>query len=43
MRYADVYNAWKTDPEGFWMEQANAIDWVKAPTKALNDSNAPLY
>lgn len=25
------------------MQAANAIDWDKAPTKALDDSNAPLY
>ncbi len=43
MTYAAVYNAWKNDPEGFWMDQAKAIDWVTPPTKALDDSNAPLY
>ncbi len=43
MTYKDVYSAWQTDPEGFWMEQAKAIDWVEAPTKALSDENAPLY
>ncbi len=43
MAYKDVYNAWKADPEGFWMEQAKAIDWVEAPTKALFDDNAPIY
>ena len=43
MGYADVYAAWKADPEKFWMEQAKAIDWDVAPSKALNDTNAPLY
>ena len=43
MGYADVYAAWQADPEAFWMEQAKAIDWDTPPTKALNDSNAPLY
>ncbi len=43
MVYADVYNHAQTNPEGFWLEQAKAIDWTKAPTKALDDSNAPLY
>ncbi|MGJ8623688.1 MAG: AMP-binding protein, partial [Yoonia sp.] len=43
MGYAAVYEAWKNDPEGFWMEQAKAIDWVSPPTRALDDSNAPLY
>jgi len=43
MSYAEVYKSWQNDPEAFWMEQAKAIDWDQAPTKALNDSNAPLY
>ena len=43
MTYAAVYDAWKNDPEGFWMDQAKAIDWVTPPTKALDDSKAPLY
>ncbi len=43
MGYADVYAAWKADPEKFWMEQARTIDWDAAPSKALNDTNAPLY
>ena len=34
--YQDIYNGWKSDPEGFWMEAANAIDWVKTPTKAFS-------
>jgi len=43
MGYAEVYGAWKNDPEGFWMDQAKAIDWVTPPARALDDSNAPLY
>ncbi|MFT6074828.1 MAG: propionyl-CoA synthetase [Yoonia sp.] len=43
MGYAAVYDAWKNDPEAFWMDQAKAIDWVTPPTKALDDSKAPLY
>lgn len=43
MRYSTVYDEWKTDPEGFWMKQAEAIDWIEPPTKALWDENAPLY
>ncbi|MCO4824522.1 MAG: propionyl-CoA synthetase, partial [Amylibacter sp.] len=35
--------AWQNDPDAFWMEAAQAIDWVKAPSKALSDENAPLY
>jgi propionyl-CoA synthetase len=43
MAYADVYASWKRDPEAFWMEAAEAIDWVKKPTRALFAENAPLY
>ena len=43
MSYRDIYAAWQADPEAFWMEQARAIDWDVAPTRALDDSRAPLY
>ncbi|MDX5401172.1 MAG: propionate-CoA ligase PrpE [Rhodobacterales bacterium] len=43
MAYKDVYAGWKADPEGFWMDQARAIDWVKPPSKALFADNAPIY
>ncbi|MCF6444015.1 propionyl-CoA synthetase [Nereida sp. MMG025] len=43
MTYADTYAAWKNDPEGFWMQAADAIDWDQKPSKALFDDNAPLY
>ena len=43
MGYREVYDASKADPEGFWMEAAQAIDWDSPPTRALFDENAPLY
>ena len=43
MGYTEVYQGWKDDPEGFWMDAAQSIDWVKPPSKALFDENAPLY
>jgi propionyl-CoA synthetase len=43
MAYKDVYAGWKADPEGFWMEQAKAIDWDAPPSRALFSDNAPLY
>ncbi|MFN7223746.1 MAG: propionyl-CoA synthetase [Paracoccaceae bacterium] len=43
MGYSDIYAKWKTDPEGFWMDAAGAIDWTTKPTRALNDDKAPLY
>jgi len=42
-RYADAYARSLQDPEGFWLEAAAAIDWHRAPTRALDDSSAPLY
>jgi propionyl-CoA synthetase len=43
MGYAEVYKSWQDDPESFWMAQAEAIDWDRAPSKALFDDRAPLY
>jgi len=43
MGYREVYEAWKADPEGFWMEAAQAIDWDEAPKKALFDRGDNLY
>ena len=43
MAYKDVYAAWQSDPETFWMDAAKAITWDKSPSKALFDENAPLY
>jgi propionyl-CoA synthetase len=43
MAYADIYAGWKSDPEGFWMEAAQGIDWDSPPSRALDASKAPLY
>lgn len=43
MVYRDIYARWQSDPEGFWMDAAGAIDWVAKPTRALNADRAPLY
>ncbi len=43
MTYRETYDAWKADPEAFWMEAAEAIEWDQKPSKALSDENAPLY
>ncbi|WP_457581745.1 AMP-binding protein [Ensifer canadensis] len=34
-RYSEVYGAWKTDPEGFWSDAAEAIDWFERPERAF--------
>ncbi len=43
MSYAAVYDAWKRDPEAFWMQAAEAINWERKPSKALFDARAPIY
>ncbi|WP_376874822.1 propionyl-CoA synthetase [Albirhodobacter sp. R86504] len=43
MSYASIYAGWKANPEAFWMEQAEAIDWEVKPSKALFDEDAPIY
>jgi propionyl-CoA synthetase len=43
MAYADIYAGWKADPERFWMQAAEAIDWVRKPSRALFADKAPLY
>ena len=43
MGYSEIYSGWKADPEGFWMQAAEAIDWDQKPSKALFAENAPIY
>ena len=43
MSYADVYRRSIEDPNGFWLDQAAAIDWDKAPEQALFEGRAPIY
>ncbi len=41
--YREVYAAWQQDPEAFWMQAAEAVDWIRPPSKALEASDAPFY
>jgi propionyl-CoA synthetase len=34
-RYPDLYARWQRDPEGFWAEAAQAIDWIEQPKKVF--------
>ncbi len=43
MSYKEIYEAAQADPEKFWMEQAEQIDWIEKPSKALFDERAPFY
>jgi propionyl-CoA synthetase len=35
-RYAEVYESWQRDPEGFWAEAAREIDWIEQPKKIFD-------
>jgi propionyl-CoA synthetase len=41
-RYHEVYGRWQRDPEGFWAEAAQAIDWYERPTRVF-DASAGVY
>ena len=41
--YEDSYRRSLTDPEQFWLDAAGAISWSRPPTRALDDSAAPIY
>ncbi|GAB3289851.1 propionyl-CoA synthetase [Parasphingorhabdus pacifica] len=41
--YAEAHRRSLSDPEGFWLDAAGAIEWENAPARALDDSGAPFY
>jgi propionyl-CoA synthetase len=41
-RYPDVYARWQRDPEGFWADAAQAIDWIEQPKKIF-DATSGIY
>lgn len=43
MGYAEIYQSWKSDPEAYWLKQAEAIDWIEPPTRALFDLGNDMY
>jgi propionyl-CoA synthetase len=43
MSYKDIYTRSLEDPEGFWAEAAEGIDWYKPAEKILDESNKPFY
>ena len=43
MSYQEIYAEAMRDPEKFWMEAAEAIDWIKRPSRALFEAEEPLY
>jgi propionyl-CoA synthetase len=41
-RYHEVYARWQRDPEGFWREAAQDIDWIEPPQRVF-DPDAGVY
>ncbi len=41
--YQDLYDRALADAAAFWMEAAEAIDWHRAPTTALDSSRPPFH
>ncbi len=41
--YRATYDRSIDDPEGFWGEAAELVDWIKKPQRVLDDSNPPFY
>jgi propionyl-CoA synthetase len=41
-RYHEVYARWQRDPQGFWGEAAQEIDWIEKP-QTIFDPSAGIY
>ncbi|MDF1600528.1 propionyl-CoA synthetase [Mesorhizobium sp. YIM 152430] len=41
-RYHQVYESWKSDPEAFWRDAANLVDWTRPPQQIF-DADAGIY
>ncbi|WP_305094073.1 propionyl-CoA synthetase [Prescottella sp. R16] len=41
--YAAAFRESVEDPDAFWLAAAESVEWDTAPTRALDDSNAPMY
>ncbi len=41
--YAEEYARSIADREGFWADQARAIDWFTPPERILDEQHAPIY
>lgn len=41
--YVEQYRRSMSDPEGFWLDAAEAVDWFRKPRKALDDQQPPFY
>ena len=42
-QYTETYRASIDDLDAFWLDQAQAVTWIKKPTQALDATGAPFY
>jgi propionyl-CoA synthetase len=42
-KFDEIYRRSLEDPDGFWAEAAEGVDWFKKWDKVLDDSNQPFY
>ncbi|MCR6483501.1 propionyl-CoA synthetase [Amycolatopsis sp. OK19-0408] len=41
--YSESYQRSLEDPEGFWLEAAQAVDWTRPPTRGMDSAHAPSH
>ncbi|GAA1993911.1 propionyl-CoA synthetase [Amycolatopsis minnesotensis] len=41
--YTEAFERSVSERDSFWLAAAEAIDWTRRPSRALDDANAPLY
>ncbi len=41
--YRELFNASIEDPAAFWAQAAQAVSWIRAPQRVLDDTNPPFY
>ena len=41
--YRELHSRSLTDREAFWLSAVEALDWTRFPTRALDESSAPIY
>jgi len=41
--YLQEYRRSLEDPEGFWLDAARLVQWMKPPSRALDDDQDPLF
>jgi len=41
--YAAIYQSWQADPQAFWAQAANDVQWYQPWTKVLAEENPPFF